>query len=523
MTEHEFFAMSVQRYIVDSGSVRNKACLAAKKRRHGGTRVLFPIAACFVCILIAVACIPKARAEVLSWFGWSTTPEDYLGKESQARESAERVDALITEADPGETDAAVTDKGDFDRVSALLADRLNVSLSEALYDGDSVYVTMNLGGGFGVWLLENYTGGSTASVAIPPEKLGDFFSPTVPDSFLSGEDVYYSHTTGRLIMTLPDGTSLCGSVCIADGEALSALLAQTGGNPRDVDALVENYLIDNDVKAYAVMKANPERLAALAGEDGCIEGVFSLLLQIELDGSMRAEPTTVLQADIGRMPVDVTTFQTFTQTVSGNPETMEWSGETILTYFDDSDVDESMYGYNVYTNHVLSLDGLKMKAQSVQMDATGIKKLQVDVTYPDGWSDEEIHAFSGRYGVFFQLLINGEEGDWSVNGNMRSFDTTGPRERVWYCRSAFNVPLGLLPEIKELTLIPYIGHLTAYYELGPDQNGEMTVRGTTTPLLLDRPFSLWNDFSGDFDQEVTYYPQYALTFAIPQAAGIPGE
>ncbi len=516
MTEHEFFTLSVQNYIVNADHVRRGAALAGRKRRRGASRVLFPIAACLVCLIITVACIPKARAEVLSWFGWSTTPGDYLGKDSEAREDANQVDALITEASPDAEKVEVTDTGAFGRVSELLAERLNAAPLEALYDGDSVYITLNLKGGFGVWLLENYAGGSVASVAIPPEKLDGFFSPAVPEAYRSGEEVYYSHTTGRLILTLPDGSEISGSVGIVQSEALSQLLEQTAARPQDADTLVAAFLAENDVKAYAAMKADPERLNALKDASGRIEGKLSLLLQIELEGN-NAQPATVLQADIGSIPVDVATYRTFTEQINGTPRLAEWSGETILTYFDDSGVDGSTYGYNVYTNHVLSLNGLKMKALSVEVDATGVKKLQIEVTLPDGWSEEDIRTVSSSNGIHFQLLINGSAGDWSVNGNLRALDAEDASKRVWYCRAVSGVPLGLLPEIEELTLIPYFSCNTAYYELERDQSGELVIRGKVTPLALDEPFSLWNEYYGGFDVSTTYYPEYALTFSIPQA------
>ena len=107
MTEHEFFTTSVQHNIVDSNHICKEAVLSSRKRRRGAAKILYPVAACIICLLITVASIPKARAEVLSWFGWSTTPGEYLGKDSEAREDAGQVDALITEADGENSDAAV--------------------------------------------------------------------------------------------------------------------------------------------------------------------------------------------------------------------------------------------------------------------------------------------------------------------------------------------------------------------------------------------------------------------------------
>ena len=222
-----------------------------------------------------------------------------------------------------------------------------------------------------------------------------------------------------------------------------------------------------------------------------------------------------MKADIGSVSVNVATYRSFSETASVQSASAEWTGEAVLTSYDDSEVAENTYGYVTFTNHALNLDGLKMKALSVKVDATGIKDIQVEVTYPDHWSEEDIRAFAGSYGIRFRLLINGQAGDWTVNGSLRSSDTQDARKRVWHCRAAYQVPLGLLPQIKELTLIPYISYRTAYYELLPDQTGERRIRGEVTPLLLDQPFRIWNEFYGDFDTSVTEYMQYALTFSIP--------
>lgn len=514
MTEHEFFTQSVQNNIIQANRISGEILAAKKKHRHRTSRALLPIAACFICILAAVACIPKARAEVLSWFGWSTTPSDYMGKDPQAREDAAQVDALITTIS-GQENPGVTDEGDFDRVSQLLKERFDVSLSEAMYDGDSIYVTMNLKNGFGVWLLENYTGGTVASVAIPPEKLGDFFNPVVPDSYLTGEDVYYSHTMGRMILTLPDGTSVSGSIGVAQSEALTTLLKTVADDPQNVDALVAAYLENNDVKAHAALKADPARLSALADENGVVTGKVSLLLQIELDGSVTGTPTTVLEADVGDVTINATIYRDFVTGATGSTEEQAWSGQTIMTYFDDSNVDGSTYGYNVYTNRTLKLDGLTMKPLSAEVDATGIRKVQVEITYPDNWTDEDFRQFHNRYGIQFKVLINGQEGDWIASGVPR-FGSENPRQRTWYCRQVQMVPLALLPEITELTLIPYISYCTAYTEIDRGTDGNQEIYGKTTSFELNEPFSLWNAFSGEFDMETTYFPQYAMTFHIPQ-------
>ncbi len=488
----------------------------ASVHKAAGHKKQWPLilVACFLLAVTLVACIPEARAEVLSWFGWSTNPADYMSKDPDAREDAAQVDALISSVS-GNEDPVVTNEGGADRVSKLLKERLDVSLSETMYDGDSIYVTMRLGKGFGVWLIENYTGGTVASVAIPPEKLGDFFSPTVPESYLSGEDIYYSHTTGQLVMTLPDDTIIGGAVSIADDEAFSTLLQETQMNPQDVDALVEQFVSTNDVMAYAALKIDPTRIAAMVDENGNVTGKLSLLLQIELDGSMTTAPTTVLEADVCDMTVNVTTYRDFITGATGSTEEVAWSGETILTHFDDSDMDESTYGNNVYTNHVLSLDGLKMKALSADVDATGIRKLQIEITYPESWSDEVCRQFHHKYGIRFKLLINGEEGEWQVSGVPR-YETRNPHKSIWYCRQVQFVPLGLLPEITELTLIPYIGYCTAYTDVKFGADGEEVSRGERVQLVLNEPLLLPNDYSGEFDMETTYFPQYAMSLFVTQ-------
>lgn len=514
MTEHEFFTQSVQHNIIDHSRICGAILASGNKRKFRASRVLLPIAACFLCIVIVVASIPAARAEVLSWFGFSTSPSGYMSKDPDAREDVAELDALISSA-AGQERITVTDEGDADRLSELLKQRLDVSLSETMYDGDSVYVTMRFGKGFGVWLVENYTGGSAASVIIPPERLNGFFSPAVPESYQSGEETYYSHTSGELIMTLPDGSAISGPISIAEDEAFLSLQRAVQAEPQNVDALVAQYLAANDVKAFAALKVAPEMITAFADETGYVRGKLSLLLQIELDSPMTTAPTTVLEADIGEMRVNALVYRDFITGATGSTEEVTWTGETILTHFDDSDVDESTYGNNVYTNRVLVLDGLKMKALGAEVDATGLRRLEIEITYPESWTDETIRQFHHQYGIQFKLLINGEAGDWSIHGGPR-YQMSNPPRILWHCRQVQFVPLALLPHITELTLIPHIRYCAAFTEIDYGPDGAQAMRGKTTQLTLDAPFTMRNDYSGEFTMETTYFPQYALSLLVPQ-------
>ena len=522
MTEREFFNACVWDHIVDSEKIINGVGFTQTKRRKGVSRVMVVMAACFLCVLITVACIPKARAEVLSWFGYYTTPGEYLGEDPETREQVKPVEALISKVEPS-SGAFVTNPGETGRISALLAERLSCSPLETLYDGDSIYISMKLGGGFGVWLLENYTGGSAASIAIPQDQLSGFFDHDVPEEYLSGREVYYSHTVGQLIFTLPDGDTISGKIQIANSEVYAELFEQISREPQRADELISAYLAEHDVTAFAALKAEPKELLARADESGNLEGKIALLLQIEVDGAKTAPPVTVLEADIGSVAVNISTYQTFSEKAMQKSESAEWTGEAIITDYDDSEVGESTYGYVTFTNHKLNLDGLKMKALSVEVDATGIKNLQVEVTFPERWTDQDIHGFSGTYGIHFQLLIDGEKGDWTVNGVLRSLETLDVHTRVWHCRAANLVPLGLLPQIKELTLVPVLAYRTAYYELLPDQAGERVIRGEVTPFELDQPFRIWNEFYGGFDTHVVEYPQYALTFHLAGNDSVTGN
>ena len=515
MTEKEFFNACVWEHIVDREKILSGVALPQARRKKGASRALIIMAACFLCVFVTVACIPKARAEVLSWFGFHTTPGEYLGEDPQTRELVEPVESLITKAEQT-GDAVVTNPGETGRISALLAERLNCSPQEALYDGVSIYLSLKLGGGFGVWLLENYAGGSTASVAIPQDQLAGFFDHDVPQEYLTGEQTYYSHTTGQLRFTLPDGDVIRGSVQLANSEAYADLFAQITSEPQRADELIAAYLTEHDVTAYAALKAEASKLLASADASGNITGKLALLLQIELDGSKTAPPVTVLEADIGDVAVNVSSYQTFSQTAMQKSDSAEWKGDAIITHYDDSEVGSSTYGYVSFTNHTLKLDGLKMKALSVDVDATGIKNIQVEVTLPESWTKGELRGFSGAYGIHFELLINGEKGDWTVNGVLRSLDTLDAHTRIWHCRAANLVPLALLKQIKEITLIPTLDYRTAYYELLPDQTGELVVRGEETPFELDQPFRIRNDYNGGFDTQEVEYPQYALTFQVAE-------
>ena len=191
-------------------------------------------------------------------------------------------------------------------------------------------------------------------------------------------------------------------------------------------------------------------------------------------------------------------------------------GQRTIEFFADNALEHERTGEMIERIGLVNfLEGI-----GVEVDATGIKNLQVEMRFPEHWTQEEIRAFSGTYGIHFELLINGEKGDWMVNGVMRSLDTQDAHTRVWHCRAANLVPLALLQQIKELSLIPTLDYRTAYYALLPDQTGELVVRGDETQFQLDQPFRIWNDFTGGFDVQKVEFPQYAITFHIPGADSV---
>lgn len=192
---------------------------------------------------------------------------------------------------------------------------------------------------------------------------------------------------------------------------------------------------------------------------------------------------------------------------------MTWTGETTLTQ-QEGFVENDASIWRLMNRHV-SLDGLTMRAlPGITVNALGVRQMQIEIQFPDTWTKEDRDALLNS--MKFQVLINGEAGSWVPGAIRFNADGTDENGRLLYDFNGLReVPLELLSEIREITLVPYIEYLTAAYSVKFDADGELQPV-KTVELAVGEAAELDDGGADSFwsDRVRTDYPQYALTFTI---------
>lgn len=486
-------------------------------------------AAALLLALTLVACIPEARAEVLGWFGIDvTTPGDYLSGNPEGRRPNEALDEIITSAAPEDNDSAITDGGEYGELSALMREAFDreepaAVLGKTLYDGKAITQTVTFCNGSGIWLLEKCCGGSLTHAIIPVEKLDGYFGGApVPEAYLNGTYQLKWEVDSWCFLELPDGTRIAGggwnvAESARNEEPLASHLdemATMNGNTFALDKFNKAYLEENDITGYAAMVVrDPAALEAMADEKGLVTAELGMRMEFMLDGD-GGENTTVFAAKLGQVTIDVEGYKHLTArtgSTAGRPVT--WTGETTLTQ-DEAFLENDVRIWRLMNRHV-SLDGLTMRAlPGITVNALGVRQMQTEIQFPETWTKEDRDALLNS--MEFQVLINGEAGSWVPGAVHINADGTDENGRLLYDFNGLReVPLELLPEIREITLVPRIVHLTAAYSVKFDADGELQPV-KTVELAVGEAAEL-DDVGADTfwsDHVYTDYPQYALTFTI---------
>lgn len=479
-----------------------------------------------------VACVPAARAEVLSWFG-IVEPEEYLAAGPDAREPNAALDAMIASPDPAGPAVAVTDTGEVAPISELLAARLvddGVAFGETLYDGSTLYVALTLQNGFGIWLLEQYCGGSVTRVEIPPERLEGFFQPEVPEEYRSGEQVYYSVVEGWLYLTFPDGTTAGGML-----QALNWADFPRSGEGPDQDAVNAAFLETSDVAAYleTPMRFDPSRYA---DANGLVTARAELELTVELTSPVTDPPVRVLLADLGTVTVNATGYRD-AALASAPQDGHRWSGTALVT-----EVEPAADGSNVYTytQREFDLDGLSMYDARALLSPTGNLGAEVAIEFPAHWTEAQVSQFARA--LDFRVYINGEgprdgrpedirEMGYRLFNFGLEFDPDDCHRAVFRIGTIVVQPhhLGLPDDadpfaaIESVTLLPTLYHdesARPYVEVERPERDELGLpvydrHYTGDPVVLetDVPFSFERG-GYEFDGQTVTFPQYAFTLPL---------
>ncbi len=493
-------------------------------------------AAILVLFVTTVMAIPSARAEVLSWLGIISRPQDYLTADPSARPSIEVLDNMITTAQPEDTEVkviaidragseAVNSEGAL-KVAELLQKDVRITVGDTLFDGNTAYVSLRLGGTAALPLLDSWTGGGATLVKVDPKRMYDFFEGGPGEDYLSGKKEMYWRPTSELLLVFADGSRLSGFLDQSETESFKAHWAAleaknfhwddlSPAEVAEIDRMNQAFLEKNEIVAYTMISEASKVLEKNADENGEVTAKAYFKVFVEEDYDLPA--TELLNAEIGTVRFNVTGYQSNEpRAVEAGPEKVVWQGDTILTYMelvDKNDHTQPATDWNnalqVFTNCAASLDGMTMEAlPGAHGDDLGIYDLDLRITLPDSMEGNARKAWTNLASMLpidFKVLIDGQEGNWYHGGFGLTPNDDGTL--TFHIVDIRGLNLETIREIKTVTLIPVLRYVTgfegpnnAYVELPLDVRTENP--RTDTGAYMGQKF------------QRTEYPQYALTFTL---------
>ncbi len=482
-----------------------------------------------------VMAIPSARAEVLSWLG-ITQPSEYLSTDPDQRPAIEALDNMIATAKPEDTEIRVNEIDRTDsqavnsegalKVAQLLNEDVQITLGDTLFDGNTAYVTLRLGGTTGLLLLDEYTGGSATMVQVDPQRVYDLYEGGPGEEYLSGKLPLYERPMASLVLELSDGTAIGQFV-----QNLSETPAYTAYwdkllNTFDFEHLSfedmarisdmnRKYLDNNDIVSVVEIYVVGEQLEKNRDADGMVSAKARYIVSVCEDDHL--PDTELLNVDLGTVRFNVTGYQSMeTRTAEADGQKIVWKGDSIVTYMelvDPEDHDKEAADWNnalqMYTNYPVSLDGMTLEAlPGAHADALGIYDLNVKVTLPESVQGNARAAWSRYANIFpisFDILIDGQEGSWRPGG----FGLT-PNEDGTFTYSIISIQgldLEKIRDIRTVTLIPVLRYATGF--VGPNNAYEDLAPEVRT-LQPRTAGGVWMGAK----IKTTAYPEYAITFTL---------
>lgn len=542
MKEQELYEAIVKRNIIDDAAVKRCARTAESKRRIRLSPVLKPVLAAAAALLLifgVTMAIPAARAEVIRWFT-PTNAQEYVSQPSEQRAPNDALEGLIVPSEQNEANVRVAYALD-GSIFAGIAEHLDsAKLGDVLFDGRSLYIQMRMNGIAALASIERSTGGNLTKCVIPPEDTPAYFEDgRTPEEFLSGELPFYTEATSFLTFTFADGTRIEGGsldVDYADIRPLVESLERDDliqgdyATPEQLAAINERelaYLRDRTVGAlcttsladYPLLYSHPElcennrerTLLDLFLDSADSRGrttvtVGMVILQDPGDGP----EITVLDATLGEITVDLFAYKALKKTELKPGEEAIFSHEETVFSLNEWPKDENGVPNFTVTNLPIDLEGLKLKPlEGAFIDALGIQNLRIALTPPKSWDPRIPADLSGLF-LYFDVLINGEP-IGSPSGIRMERYASGTVTVV--IDSIIDVPLELLSEVKSITLIPRLSHITAMKVRADGENG---IPGEIISETVLDPGVTYasNKRTGGWASEYTDYPQYAITFTV---------
>jgi len=562
MNEYDFFKQMIHDRAVDDALVKAKA----KQKTHSTLvwKKTAAIAAAAAAVLIGtVFLIPSARAEVLSWFG-ATRPEEYLMTDPEERTPVDALDVLIVSpataipesSASGEPAAAgsseeaspvgaVTDN----RIVALcdepiwqsIAEDFCVELGETMFDGHDLYCSITMHGLTALNELEPYNGGNATQVRIGKKDLKEYFEGgRVPEEYKNGTISLYEPMKGRFFLRLDDGTDIpFGPMHTIDfpsdlprkskkdlltdddraeissetiewlqGKAIRGVIRKQNIDSSG-DWFFKNGNVRDMIEAENVLNFLLER----TDEKGILTGTVRYVVGSDAVGEYSAR----LEAELGTASFDFKAYQSIAkQSTEALDETVAWGAETVLISkvgFDfngtDDDADDRI---SLYKQRV-SMDGVTMTVETdeAEISALGVRDINIRIDVPESWTQDDREALAAS--LTFDVLINGERGDWIVSPYYCEPEDDGTV--LFKCIKLLKVPYDKLTSIRTISFVPVIRSVKAVDMQTQDDSGRhhesIGILDTEYGKTTWSPYGVtgWNE---TFDR--IEYPQYAITLTV---------
>lgn len=456
MNEQEAYKTVIKNQIINDDQIKRTARTAAPQRKPA-LRVLKPIGVALAALLIVFGvtmAIPSARAEVFSWFD-PASAQEYLAQDPEDREPVPELDAMITALDLSHTEIKVNYAAD-EPYWREIGENFSATLGETIYDGRDLYLRIDFEGLSGYPVFFN---------AWCPSLPADALLPTL----LAAEDG--TEPENQLTLTLEDGSELPAwieAVARPVDDAFIRSFNERYDLHRSYDektaaAWREESLAHckaNGVRAVAVVNiGNPDEYRFFPDNgktlDDYIDENGYLTLHVRYWAALfSVDPECKLDVDLGTVQVNMRAYRDMkTRGVAIENGTVELFGDAeINDWLFDLDPARGVRSCTVH------LDGVSLRVINPgTVDILGMHDIQILVTTPDDWSEEQKNVF-----VRNLLLDVRIDGDLTIHygGGLRD---NGDGSYTMLIDLSGSIPFDQIATIQTVTLTPVL-HATSYTE-----------------------------------------------------------
>lgn len=467
MNEQAYFRELIYERAIDD--VRIKSAVTALPRPRVAWRRALAIGLGAAAVLIAtVFTIPSTRAEVLSWLRGASSPQDYLTAPDDERAAFSDLHALVSTQDRIHNDfhaipQSVQGGESAQALSTFLYENCDVSLGDAMFDGEAIYQTIHLNGLSGRYLFDEWTYGLSTAIRLDEQTALTWGEDGEPDSVeLDGERIYFQRANGNIRFELADGTTFAGYLDLPFSQtdafwnsAAARELSQgerSAETERKLDALRQAYLNQNGLLAFA--EITPFDWERHVDADGNLTAKVIYTVWVDEYPPSASMPTTDLfKAELGTVTVNMQAWQTIEKRTLSGAAPVEWPDETrVLTKwscaFGDSGADV-LYSLSRQRANMRGVT-VAPTQNSGKIDALGIHDLRLRIDVPASWTDAQREALAAS--LWFDVRIDGSAGNWFPQNMYCSVQPDG--SLLWTAHGVEGVPYEMLGSIRSITLTP---------------------------------------------------------------------